>query len=116
MDNTTLTLENLIAIYEAMNKIKPIDQSDYFKQYFEEVKNRIEEEELLNTMRKREKVFEWKAKNGGGEQFKFFIDEEKRACFSVSCESYELANLIMPKKAFVELINDLTEIMKNVKK
>jgi hypothetical protein len=116
MYNSTLTLENLTAIYEAMSKVKEIDKSDYFKQYFEEVKSRIEEEELLNTMRKREKVFEWKAKNGGGEQFKFFIDEEKRACFSVCSEEYELANLIMPKKAFAELINDLTEIMKNVKK
>jgi hypothetical protein len=41
---TTLTIQNLKAIYEAMSKIKDIDQSEYFKQYFEEVDNRIKEQ------------------------------------------------------------------------
>jgi len=38
---TTLTLENLIEIYDAMVKIKPIDRSDFFNDYFDEVKDRI---------------------------------------------------------------------------
>ena len=43
MINSTLTLENLLEIYEAMSKIKPIDRSDYFNQYYNEVLNRIKE-------------------------------------------------------------------------
>lgn len=43
MIGDTLTLENLIAIYEAMSKIKEIDRSDYFNQYFKEVEDRIKE-------------------------------------------------------------------------
>jgi hypothetical protein len=38
---TTLTIENLIEIYNAMVKIKPIDRSDFFNNYFDEVKIRI---------------------------------------------------------------------------
>ena len=41
MIGDTLTKENLKAIYEAMGKIKPIDQSDYFKQYYKEVEERL---------------------------------------------------------------------------
>ena len=61
------------------------------------------------------KVFEWKTENGKGKQFKFFyelatfiisIDEDKRACFQASCEE--------DKKLFAELINDLSEMLKNV--
>jgi hypothetical protein len=35
--NTTLTLENIKAIIEAMDKIKPIDRSEYFNNYYAEV-------------------------------------------------------------------------------
>lgn len=59
-------------------------------------------------------VFEWEIKNNAGEQFKFFIDEENRACFNVKFEKELLAGLIMSKKEFEELINSLTEMMKNV--
>lgn len=38
---TTLTEENLIAIEIAMSKIALIDQSDYFRNYQEEVKQRL---------------------------------------------------------------------------
>jgi hypothetical protein len=38
---TTNTTENLLGILMAMKKIRPIDQSDYFKKYFEEVEYRI---------------------------------------------------------------------------
>jgi hypothetical protein len=40
---TTLTIENLKAIYDAMSKIKDIDQSQYFKQYLDEVESRIKQ-------------------------------------------------------------------------
>ena len=30
---TTLTMENLLAIFQAMDRIKPIDRSDYFNNY-----------------------------------------------------------------------------------
>jgi DNA polymerase III alpha subunit len=43
----TLTLKNLTAIYEAMSKIKEIDQSEYFKQYLKEVQDRIKETKAL---------------------------------------------------------------------
>ena len=59
-------------------------------------------------------VFEWEIKNNAGEQFKFFIDEENRACFNVKFEKELLAGLIMSKKEFEELINSLTEMMKNI--
>lgn len=35
--NTTLTLENIQAIIQAMDKIKPIDRSEYFNNYYSEV-------------------------------------------------------------------------------
>ena len=35
--NTTLTLENIGAIIQAMDKIKPIDRSGYFNNYYAEV-------------------------------------------------------------------------------
>jgi hypothetical protein len=38
--NTTLTLENIEAIIQAMNKIKPIDRSEYFNNYYAEVVER----------------------------------------------------------------------------
>lgn len=46
MIGDTLTIENLKAIFEAMSKIKPIDQSQCFKEYFDEVIGRIVCKEL----------------------------------------------------------------------
>lgn len=43
MIGDSLTIENLTAIYEAMSKIKEIDRSQYFNQYFKEVENRMKE-------------------------------------------------------------------------
>jgi predicted component of viral defense system (DUF524 family) len=48
MIGESLTLESLTAIYEAMSKIKEIDRSDYFKQYFKEVEDRIKEVTSIN--------------------------------------------------------------------
>ena len=45
---TTLTIQNLKAIYDAMSKIKDIDQSQYFKQYLDEVESRIKQAISLN--------------------------------------------------------------------
>jgi len=41
MINRTLTHDNLKAIKKAMDKIEPIDQSDYFKSYYKEVGDRL---------------------------------------------------------------------------
>lgn len=49
MIGESLTLENLTAIYEAMSKIKEIDRSDYFNQYFKEIQNRIKETIILQN-------------------------------------------------------------------
>jgi hypothetical protein len=43
--NTTLTIENLQAISEAMALIKPNDRSDYFKAYYMEVVMRLYEKQ-----------------------------------------------------------------------
>ena len=40
MKPTTLTLENIEAIIQAMDKIKPIDRSEYFNNYYAEVVER----------------------------------------------------------------------------
>lgn len=48
MIGDSLTLENLIAIYEAMSKIKEIDRSEYFNQYLKEVEDRINEHTSIN--------------------------------------------------------------------
>lgn len=53
---TTLTIENLKAIYEAMSKIQEIDQSKYFKQYLDEVETRIKESISLNEYLKYEQI------------------------------------------------------------
>ena len=34
---TTLTMENLLDILRAMQKIKPIDRSEYFEKYYNEI-------------------------------------------------------------------------------
>jgi len=59
-------------------------------------------------------VFEWEIKNNAGERFKFFIDEENRACFNVKFERKLLAGLIMSKKEFEGLINSLSKMINNV--
>lgn len=51
MKNTTLTQENLQAIYTAMQVIKENDRSDYFKNYYTEVVERLLDEIKLNEMR-----------------------------------------------------------------
>lgn len=48
MIGESLTLENLIAIYEAMSKIKEIDRSEFFNQYLKEVEDRIKEVSSIN--------------------------------------------------------------------
>jgi hypothetical protein len=52
MIETTLTLENLTLIYDAMSKIKESNRSNFFNQYFNEVENRIKEEKLLENINK----------------------------------------------------------------
>jgi hypothetical protein len=44
---TTLTLENIEAIIQAMNKIKHSDRSGYFNNYYAELKYRIYAEEAI---------------------------------------------------------------------
>ena len=39
---TTLTMENLLAIFQAMDRIKPIDRSDYFNDYYQEIISRLQ--------------------------------------------------------------------------
>lgn len=48
MIGDTLTLENLIAIYEAMSKIKETDRSLFFDNYYKEVEERIKEATSIN--------------------------------------------------------------------
>jgi hypothetical protein len=38
-------MENLLAIFYAMQKIEPIDQSEYFKQYYAEIIQRLSEQD-----------------------------------------------------------------------
>jgi len=45
--NTTLTLENIEAIIQAMDKIKPIDRSEYFNNYYAELHYRIYAEQQI---------------------------------------------------------------------
>lgn len=44
---TTLTIENLLAIFQAMDRIKPIDRSDYFNNYYQELVGRLQEQEKV---------------------------------------------------------------------
>lgn len=44
---TTLTMENLLAIFQAMDRIKPIDRSDYFNNYYQELVSRLQEQEKV---------------------------------------------------------------------
>ena len=45
MIGDSLSMENLLAIFQAMQKIKPIDQSEYFRQYYAEVVQRLSDQE-----------------------------------------------------------------------
>ena len=44
---TSLTMENLLAIFQAMDRIKPIDRSDYFNDYYREIVSRLSEQEKV---------------------------------------------------------------------
>lgn len=46
---TTLTTENLLYILIAMKRIKPIDRSDYFNNYYQEVVTRLENEQKMKS-------------------------------------------------------------------
>jgi hypothetical protein len=46
MIGDTLTTENLLDILKAMQKIKPIDQSQYYTQYINEIIERLRVERL----------------------------------------------------------------------
>ena len=46
MIGDTLTTENLLAIFESMSKIKPIDRSQYFNNYYDEIIERLIWKEL----------------------------------------------------------------------
>jgi hypothetical protein len=41
---TTLTMENLLLIFQAMDRIKPIDRSEYFNNYYQELISRLQTE------------------------------------------------------------------------
>jgi hypothetical protein len=41
---TTLTMENLLLIFQAMDRIKPIDRSEYFNNYYQELVSRLQAE------------------------------------------------------------------------
>jgi hypothetical protein len=41
---TTLTMENLLAIFQAMDRIKPVDRSEYFNDYYREIVSRLSEQ------------------------------------------------------------------------
>lgn len=53
MRETSLTHDNLIQIYKAMEQISFIDRSTYFFLYFTEVQDRLEEIEFLNNQIKK---------------------------------------------------------------
>ena len=45
---TTLTMENLLAIFQAMDRIDPIDRSEYFNDYYQEIVSRLSEQAKVN--------------------------------------------------------------------
>jgi hypothetical protein len=49
MIGDSLTTENLLDILKAMQKIKPIDQSQYFQNYMGEIMQRLKENERSKT-------------------------------------------------------------------
>lgn len=44
---TTLTVENLLAIFQALDRINPIDRSDYFNNYYQEIVSRLQDERKI---------------------------------------------------------------------
>lgn len=46
---TTLTMENLLAIFQAMDRIKAIDRSDYFNNYYQEIVSRLQDEQKVKS-------------------------------------------------------------------
>ena len=48
MKETTLTHDNLIQIYKAMEQISFVDRSTYFFLYFTELQHRLDEIKFLN--------------------------------------------------------------------
>jgi hypothetical protein len=48
MRETTLTHDNLIQIYKAMEQISFVDRSTYFFLYFTELQHRLDEIKFLN--------------------------------------------------------------------
>jgi len=46
---TTLTIENLLAIFQAMSRIEPIDRSEYFNNYYHEIVRRIQDEQKMKS-------------------------------------------------------------------
>jgi hypothetical protein len=53
MIGDSLTMENLLAIFQAMQKIEPIDQSEYFRQYYAEVVQRLSDQERAQQLDKK---------------------------------------------------------------
>ena len=51
MIGDSLTTDNLLDILKAMQKIKPIDQSQYFENYMGEIIERLKENEILSKLR-----------------------------------------------------------------
>lgn len=45
MIGDSLSMENLLNIFQAMQKIKPIDQSEYFRNYYAEIVQRISDQD-----------------------------------------------------------------------
>ena len=43
------TMENLLAIFQAMDRIKPIDRSDYFNNYYQEIVSRLQNEQKMKS-------------------------------------------------------------------
>ena len=46
---TSLTMENLLAIFQAMDRIKPADRSDYFNDYYREIVERLQNEQKMKS-------------------------------------------------------------------
>jgi hypothetical protein len=42
-------MENLLAIFQAMDRIKPIDRSDYFNNYYQEIVERLQNEQKMKS-------------------------------------------------------------------
>jgi hypothetical protein len=48
IEDNSLSTENLLNIFKAMQKIKPIDQSQYFENYMGEIIDRLKHNEILS--------------------------------------------------------------------